>query len=780
MKNYLDFVRISAKVRRRQSRMTRFCIILAVFLVSGIFSMADMEIRSQRQQSIMNDGAWHAMFPCVTDEQAALIAARPEVVNSSRYEVTNYNVNMGYTLEGKETGICGFDESMLELYPSLEITEGSFPTEIDEVVVTQSVQMQAGVQLGNLVTLQTPDGDSLELTVCGFFGDTSLLTQRDAFCMFFNVEGYENYFTEATQTKDRVFYVEFTPWCNIQKTISDICTQLNIDKSTVGQNVKLLALMLQSNDMFMLQLYAVAAILAVLVMVAGILMISSSLNSNVADRTAFFGMMRCLGATPKQVIRLVRREAMALCKTSIPIGMGISVLVVWSLCGLLRYLSPTYFAGIPVFGISWLGLAGGALIGLATVLLAVRSPAKRASKVSPLTAVSGNARTIAAKKAANTRILPVEVTLGVHHAIGSKKNFLLMTGSFAFSIILFLSFSPAIDFMNHAITPLQPYTPDVSVVSPDNTCSVPASLLQEIVERPAVKRAYGRSFAYDMPVQINGSDTAIMLISYEENQFRWAEDMLMAGSIQAAKQGKGVLIEKGSTAAFSPGDTITIHTPAGLRDVSVVGVLSYTQFSREEGQETVICSESLFQELTGERNYTIIDAQLNDDATDGDVDTLRKMAGDELLFSDRRMSNSETRGAYYAFALFLYGFLAVIALIAMFHIVNSIAMSVSARMKQYGAMRAIGMSSKQLLRMVAAEAITYVFWGIVLGCTVGLLLNRQLYLRLVTYRWGEPWYVPVGALGIILVVVILSVLWAIYAPAKRIRSLSIVDTISGQ
>lgn len=383
MKKYLDLVQISAKVRRRQSRMTRFCIILAVFLVSGIFSMADMEIRSQRQQSIMNDGAWHAMFPYVTDEQAALIAARPEVVNSSCYEVTNYNVNMGYTLEGKETGICGFDESMLALYPSLEITEGSFPTRPDQVVVTQSVQTQAGVQLGDTVTLQTPEGDSLEFAVCGFFADTSMITQRDAFCMFFNVEGYETYFTDATQAKDRVFYVEFTPWCNIQKTISDICTQLDIDKSTVGQNVKLLALMLQSNDSFMLQLYVVAAILAVLVMVAGILMISSSLNSNVAHRTAFFGMMRCLGATPKQVVRLVRREATALCRTSIPIGMGISVLMVWCLCAVLRYLSPGYFEGIPVFGISWPGLAGGALIGMVTVLLAVRSPAKRASKVSP-------------------------------------------------------------------------------------------------------------------------------------------------------------------------------------------------------------------------------------------------------------------------------------------------------------------------------------------------------------------------------------------------------------
>ena len=39
MRSYLSLVPISAKVHKRQSRMTRICIILAVFLVTSIFSM---------------------------------------------------------------------------------------------------------------------------------------------------------------------------------------------------------------------------------------------------------------------------------------------------------------------------------------------------------------------------------------------------------------------------------------------------------------------------------------------------------------------------------------------------------------------------------------------------------------------------------------------------------------------------------------------------------------------------------------------------------------------
>lgn len=47
MKHYLDLIKISARQHRRQSRMTRLCIVLAVFLVTVIFGMADMEMRAQ-------------------------------------------------------------------------------------------------------------------------------------------------------------------------------------------------------------------------------------------------------------------------------------------------------------------------------------------------------------------------------------------------------------------------------------------------------------------------------------------------------------------------------------------------------------------------------------------------------------------------------------------------------------------------------------------------------------------------------------------------------------
>lgn len=79
MKNYLDLIPISQKIHKRQSSMVRLCIILSVFLVTAIFGMADMEIRSQNAQAKINYGEWHIGFRFVSDEDVAIISRRPKV-----------------------------------------------------------------------------------------------------------------------------------------------------------------------------------------------------------------------------------------------------------------------------------------------------------------------------------------------------------------------------------------------------------------------------------------------------------------------------------------------------------------------------------------------------------------------------------------------------------------------------------------------------------------------------------------------------------------------------
>lgn len=98
-------------------------------------------------------------------------------------------------------------------------------------------------------------------------------------------------------------------------------------------------------------------------------------------------------------------------------------------------------------------------------------------------------------------------------------------------------------------------------------------------------------------------------------------------------------------------------------------------------------------------------------------------------------------------------------------------------MKQSGGLRTIGLSDRQLAKMIIAETLTYAVAG---GVALGLLLNKKLFEVLVTYRWSKPWSLQVSELCIILGSVTLSVLLAICGPNRKIHAMSIVDTINAQ
>lgn len=783
MKRYLDLVPISAKIHKKQSRMSVFCIVLAVFLVTTIFGMADMFIRSQISKTLAETGNWHISIQNISSEKVAIISKRPEVKEFSPYCTLNYHGEENYTLNRSEkVSIFGSDESLITEIFSGMLADGSFPQSNTEALVTENARDMLGLNIGEQIEITTPKGNRHTYTISGFLENTANLMRNDLYGIFLTSNALQSLYSDELTDFSQVYFIQFSSTRNLQNEIADLKAQVGLSDEQVSENTKLLGLFGQSTSSFMIQVYAAATVLFVLVLFAGIMMITSSLNSNVAQRTEFFGLMRCIGATPKQVMRLVRKEALNWCRCAIPVGVVSGVFVIWGLCFVLRYLSPKYFAALPVFSISVPSIVAGIVIGVLTVLLAAGSPAKRASKVSPLAAVSGNANNVQpVQKAANTKIFKVDVALGIHHAKSSRKNFILMVISFALSIILFLSFSVTIEFMKHILTPLYPWSADVSIVSQDSSCSVDRGFVEDLKNNTAVEMAYGRMFAYNIPVKVNDIEQTVDLISYEENQFDWAKDYLNNGSLEIVQnENNTALIVYEPQNSIQVGDIVTMNINGKAEEIEIVGMLSASPFNNAADVGTIICSEDTFQQITGQSDYTIIDMQLKRNATDSDVNAIHQTYGEGYFFVDERIDNESTIGVYYCVWLFLYGFLVIIALIAIFNVVNSIALSVAARTKQYGAFRAIGLSNRQLAKMIIAEAVTYAVVGSVVGILLGISCNKLLFDILIGYNFGDTWSIPWLEMVIIVLIVFLSVVVAVHGPIKRIHDMSIVETISAQ
>ena len=773
MKSYLSLIPISAKVRRRQNRMTILCIVIAVFLVSAIFSVADMMLRTQMNRAAGKDGSWHLQIAGITQSQAEQLAQQPDVVCAGAGAVFNEGGEEDYRLNGKRVVLYGCDAQFLRVNRSAAF-EGTFPEQDGEVLLGKGAARIFGVAIGDSVTLKLPDGQNRTLTVTGIGGvDESYYEMQFALVdIYLPQETFESLLTGQGEALPQTVYdLQYTSAAKAAKALPQLQQQYGED--AVHENLNVMGSAGQSNSTAFRTVYGMAGVLFALVLLAGVLMISGTMNSNIAQRTRFFGMMRCLGMSKQQVVHFVRMEALNWCRIAVPIGLVLGTFSSWAVCGALRYGIGGEFATTPVFRLSMGGLCAGVVVGVVTVLLAAQAPAKRAAEVPPVAAASGSEQAAVVHHAANLGSGRTETALGIYHATASKKNWFLITASFALSIVLALGFIVILQFASLLLPSLAPWQADVIYTGYDNERVLPDTMAQQLRRMPGVARVWGCTGLVHVPASSDRNNVEqVTFCSYDDFMLESSKSMVVKGRM-AKNSGADneVMTMYNKTNPIRVGDTITVN---GV-PLTVVGAFSQGIFPDDV---TLIAPETLFRRVAGEQNYNMIGVQLDRTASDETVLALAAFSSDQIVVQDLRESNRQDRGTYYAARIVLYGFLAIIGGISLLNIINSISMSVSARMKQYGILRAIGMDDAQLKRMISAEAGTYAVSGLVVGIALGLVLNRKLYILLITHYFGAAWQVPWGCLAVIVVVVLAAVVLAVYNPVRRILMQPITATIS--
>lgn len=773
MKSYLSLIPISAKVHRRQSRMTRICIILAVFLVTSIFSLLEMWTNGQTMAMRSNHGDWHIILQNMSEDEAKQIIDSSDVAYSSWYDDINVNADQGYYINGKNAVLYGIEETYVTdimKYP----LEGSYPQNEKEVALSADAKELFNFQIGDNIILNTPAGD-FNYTISGFYEDDEDFNDIiDGTCMYMCRAAFDEVRSLNGLESMSRFYVRFKNENGLKKTIANIKEQYSLTSENVSENTPVLSLLGASTNESINALYPLAVACFVIILIAGIFMISSCMNSNVAQRTKFFGMMRCIGASKQQIVRFVRLEALNWCKTAIPIGCALGTVTCWVSCAVLKFIVKGEWVDMPLFSVSINGILCGAAVGIITVFIAAQSPAKQASKVSPVAAISGNTG-VSGKivHAANTKFLKVETSLGIHHATGAKKNLILMTGSFALTIMLFLTFSACLDIVHKLLPSVSDFTPDITIASQDDSNSIDPSLAEEISEIPGIESVFGMMYSIECPAEINGNAETVDLYSYGDTMMDSFKKSVISGDMSKIYgNSKYVLAVYSEYTALNVGDKVKI----GDEELEIGCVVSEGVGS-VSGSAVVVCSEETYTRLTGEQDYAMVGVVLEKDVSEMAVNKIYDLAEGNII-ADSREKNSEVSGSYWVFRIAAYSFLAIISLITILNIMNSVSMGVSARIKQYGVMRAVGMGSRQVTKMIAAEAATYSICGTVAGVVLGLLLHHLIYVKVVITHFGGIWKIPFTSIAIILLLVIFSCVISVYAPAKRIRNLAITETIN--
>ena len=202
-------------------------------------------------------------------------------------------------------------------------------------------------------------------------------------------------------------------------------------------------------------LYSLAAIVIGLIVFASVSLIYNAFSISVSERTKQFGLLSSVGATKKQLRRMVTFEALTVSAIGIPLGIlvgiggiGITLLLLGD-----KFSSIVGKAHIPLrLCVSWKSVVIAAVIALITVLVSAWIPSKRATRVSAVEAIRQSMDVRADNKPTKTSKLAYKL-FGLSGVIAgkyyrrSRKRYRATVVSLFMSIVLFISASAFTDYL---------------------------------------------------------------------------------------------------------------------------------------------------------------------------------------------------------------------------------------------------------------------------------------------------------------------------------------------
>lgn len=435
---------------RRRNLVAIFAIALTTLLFTSLFTIIlSLNASYETYQFRQVGGYAHGTFKDVSPEQAERIAAHPKVKAAGARKVIGISADGVFA---KVPAEISYMDANCTKWSYATPTTGRMPEQGKEVAMDTAALKRLGVtpQLGTTVTVSysVTDKDQIAFTVTDTFTLVGYWDYDDLMPVhYINIsKDYANAIeTQAIETGLNPFRTDLNVMlasgANIQAQMEQIDTDLGYtwDSYTDPNSVRIGVNWGYTSSQLESQLdptliIAVAAFL-LLIIFTGYLIIYNIFQISVTGDIRFYGLLKTIGTTPRQLKRIIRGQALLLCIIGIPIGLllgyGIgAVLVPIVLKTTLLGTGSSTLSASPVI------FLGSALFALLTVLLSCAKPGKMAAKVSPVEAVKYTDVVLSKKKHRTTRGAKLH-QMAFANLGRNKKKTVLVVLSLALSVTLF-------------------------------------------------------------------------------------------------------------------------------------------------------------------------------------------------------------------------------------------------------------------------------------------------------------------------------------------------------
>ena len=611
---------------------------------------------------------------------------------------------------------------------------------------------------------------------------------------------------------------------NVMNQIKNTIETENESEIEVEANVDLLRFEGVLSESTLGVLYRIAGVIIVIIVVSSVFVIRNSFSISVSEKTKQYGMLASVGATKKQIKRSVLLEGLYIGIIAIPLGILLGIVAIIILLWIVNLLIGDMMEGTEfVYNVPGMAILISVVISGITIFLSCLIPAIKASKIPPIEAIRGTDDIKIKTRKIKTSKLTKKL-FGIGGVIASKnlkrnrKKYRTTVVSLVVSISIFIALS---SFLTYGQMITGSYYTDLK-------CNIAVNggneALYEKIATWSGINSYSYSYQTSAEIDVNKYGTDFAKEELENKKQIYEEDF-------PEDVGKYEYNTLGLTIVMVNNDYFKSYVKSlGMneKDYSNIAILGddmmhylgqgkskvehYFNVKDGESMEVTMDDEQKqikISKITTERpmgyescyteggylfvseDYPVvtkdkselnsgslcIDAQKPSEIENKLTD-LKKEGEDfeDIMITNLAEYADQQKRIIILVSIFLYGFIAVITLIGVTNIFNTITTNMILRSKEFANLKSIGMTTKEFNKMIKLESIMYGAKSLLIGIPIGLFGSYEIFKSFtnsIDFGFIVPWQAIIISVVFVFIIVGLTMKYSL----NKINKQNIIETI---
>lgn len=828
------------KLKKKRTISTIIGIVLSVALICAVATMATSFRETLLQGAISKRGYYHIKLSDITENDIKDIKNNRDIKDIKQIQEVGYaELKTSQNKDKPYIHLYSMENSTFE-FLKFKLIEGNFPKNENEIIISKHIitNGKSDIKIGDTITLDVGkriSSDNIELdSSCSYNSEHEKIedSEKHTFKVVGMIErpdytfentgdpGYTMITTNLNRGKTEA-YLSLKKPKEYKSSISELLgvnyDDLDVIEKNGGEtkykheiNSEILRWeVFAFSDSTVSMLYSVIGVVIFIIIFTSVFCIRNSFAISITEKIKMYGMLSSVGATRKQIKKNVIFEAMALGLIGIPLGILSGLFADFVLLKIVNVLLSDALVGYAngiVFKVSIIPIIISIILGFITIYLSAISSAKKAAKVSPIEQLRNSDEIKIKNKKLKTpkiieKVFKTGGVLAYKNLKRSKKKYRTTVISIAVSVFIFITMNA---FITNMFDLTGQYYEDYDYNFIVESSKFTDEEINKIVKQESVEsyhilyqpkrmyeirdlskiHEYGKELITE---ELSGEKyCGLYLVALDEASFK--EYSKKIGVKFEDVKDTGILCDEYNEYDKETGAVELKRLYKYEKGDTIVGEYNKEELKIKVGDVSKIKPYGL-EGVFYDGGYLVVNKNefKNIDFSDDVTITIQSNNTTELQTAIEEKDSSltivnledvakEEKSMILVTNIFLYGFIAVITLIGVTNIFNTITSNMELRQKEFAMLKSIGMTKKEFNRMINLETLFYGTKSLLYGIILGLLGTLAMY-KAFSVKIDAGMYIPIKPIIISVIFVFILIFIIMRYSISKINKQNTIETI---